>query len=174
MIGMKTLRVLIVEDNCDDVELLLMQLKKASYEVVHQRAETAKEVRTALLGSTWDVILSDYRMPGFSGLDALEVLHSTGLDIPFIIVSGNIGEETAAALMRQGVNDYLMKDNLERLAPAIAREMHEAENRRDKREAEIALAESEERLKLALSASGMGGMGMGPCDGRNDLVTRVF
>lgn len=156
MIGMKTLRVLIVEDNCDDVELLLMQLKKASYEVVHQRAETAKEVRTALLGSTWDVILSDYRMPGFSGLDALEVLHSTGLDIPFIIVSGNIGEETAAALMRQGVNDYLMKDNLERLAPAIAREMHEAENRRDKREAEIALAESEERLKLALSASGMG------------------
>lgn len=153
---MKTLRVLIVEDNDDDAELLLRQLRKANYEVIPGRAETAQELRAALQESTWDVVLSDYGMRDFNGLDALEVLQSTGLDIPFVIISGSIGEEIAASLMRHGVSDYLMKDNLERLAPAIAREMHEAENRRDKREAEVALAESEERLKLALSAAGMG------------------
>lgn len=153
---MRSLRVLIVEDNDDDAALLLRQLRKANYDVDYGRAESADEVVAALKNSSWDLILSDYGMRDFNGLDALELLHNTGLDIPFIIISGSIGEETAAALMRHGVSDYLMKDNLERLGPAIARELHEAENRREKAEAEVALVESEERLKLALSAAGMG------------------
>ena len=160
---MRDLRVLIVEDNVDDADLLLRQLKKAEFEVDYKRVETAAEVRAAL-AEEWDVILSDYGMRDFNGLAALEIVQEMGVDIPFIIVSGSIGEETAASLMRHGVNDYLMKDNMNRLVPAIQREMHEAENRREKREAEAALRQSEQRLKLALSAAGLGAW-------ERDLVT---
>lgn len=160
---MRHLRVLIVEDNVDDADLLLRQLKKAEFEVEYKRVETAAEVRAALK-EDWDVILSDYGMRDFNGLAALEIVQESGVDIPFIIVSGSIGEETAASLMRHGVNDYLMKDNMNRLVPAIQREMHEAENRREKREAEMALLQSEQRLKLALTAAGLGAW-------ERDLVT---
>ena len=152
---MQSLRVLIVEDNVDDADLLLRQLKKAEFDVAFTRVETAEQVRTALK-EPWDVILSDYGMRDFTGLEALEILQESGLDIPFIIISGSIGEEVAASLMRHGVSDYLMKDNMSRLVPAIQREMQEAENRREKREAEKLLAHSEQRLKLALNAAGLG------------------
>lgn len=153
---MKSLRVLIVEDNQDDAELLVSHLKKANYDVEHTCVATADALRKALADEEWDVVLSDYGMRDFTGLAALQIVQETGLDLPFIIISGSIGEETAASLMRHGVSDYLMKDNLSRLAPAIAREIQEAGMRREKREAERALAESEERLQLALSAAGMG------------------
>ncbi len=153
---MKTLRVLIVEDDANDADLLLRQLRKAGFEVEYRRAETADGVKSALAEEEFDIVISDYGMRGFSGLDALEILQESGLDIPFIIVSGSIGEEAASTLMRLGVSDYVMKESLSRLAPAVTRELQEAENRREKREAEQALLRSEERLKVALNAAGLG------------------
>src|SRR5256714_14138740 len=143
----RTLRVLHVEDSERDVALLTRYLTRAGYELTSERVETAEGMRAALSAREWDVILCDYSMPHFNALQALEVLKETGLDIPFIIISGTVGEAVAVAAMRAGANDYLMKDNLVRLAPTIEREMHEAENRRARRRAEAALKESEDRYR---------------------------
>jgi len=161
---MRTLRTLIIENDADFADLIRGQLEGAGYDLVCQRVETAEGVGEALESADWDVILSDNGMPGFSALDALEIVQESGRDIPFLIVSSSIGEETAASLMRHGANDYILKDDLSRLVPAIKRGIQESENRREKREAEMALAQSEERLKLALSAAGLGAW-------ERDLVT---
>ena len=99
--------------------------------------------------ATWDIIISDYNMPHFSGLAATELYQEKGLDIPFIIVSGTIGEEAAVAAMVSGAHDYVMKNNLPRLVPAIQRELREAESRKEHKMAEAALRESEERINKA-------------------------
>ena len=125
----ETLRVLLVEDSEDDAALTLRQLKKAGYVTAYERVDTAKAMRAALAANEWDIILSDYHMPEFSGPAALDVLRESGIDIPFIIISGAIGEETAVEVMRAGAHDYIMKDNLARLVPAIERELREAEVR---------------------------------------------
>jgi two-component system cell cycle sensor histidine kinase/response regulator CckA len=153
---MKFLNVLNVEDSLDDSTLILRHLSKADYKVHSLRVETAEDMRAALAEEPWDVIVSDYRMPNFSGLQAYNVLQESGQDIPFIIISGTIGEETAVQAMLTGVNDYMMKNNLSRLVPAIEREMTEVRNRRAKQKAERSLRESENRLKLALIAARMG------------------
>lgn len=153
---MKNLKILNIEDSSDDSALILRHFTKSGYEVFMDRIETPQAMRAALAGGGWDVIISDYRMPNFSGLEAYAVLKESGLDIPFIIISGTIGEETAVEAMLAGVNDYMMKNNLSRLVPAIEREMQETANRRARREAEEALRESEKRLQLALSAARMG------------------
>ena len=119
------LRVLLVEDSDDDSILLLRQLKRGGYEVVHKRVESAGEVNDALAKEVWDVVISDYAMPGFSGLDALRIVQEHGLDIPFILVSGQIGEDMAVSAMKAGAHDYLMKDKLARLVPAVERELRE-------------------------------------------------
>src|SRR5205085_5094400 len=137
-----TLRVLHVEDSERDVALLTRHLARAGYALASERVETADDMRAALKNQEWDVILCDYSMPHFNALQALEVLKETGLDIPFIIISGTVGEATAVEVMRAGANDYLMKDNLARLAPTIEREVHEAENRRARRRAEEELIET--------------------------------
>lgn len=144
---MKHLQLLIVEDSLDDAELLKIHLKRAGYEIKSERVDTAQEVREALKNRDFDIIVSDFQMPGFGGLEAFEILKESGLDIPFILISGTIGEETAVEAMIAGVNDYLMKDKLSRLVPAIERELNEAANRRAKREAELALKKSEERFR---------------------------
>src|SRR2546430_8086131 len=141
------LRVLLVEDSDDDAILLLRQLKRAGHEVVHRRIESAPEVKDALATESWDVVISDYAMPGFSGLDALRMVQEHGLDIPFILVSGQIGEDMAVAAMKAGAHDSLMKDKLARLVPAVERELREAEVRRARRRADLALRESEERFR---------------------------
>jgi len=125
----KPLRVLIVEDSVDDAELLLRLIKKGGYSVYYERICTAKQMEDSLCKSEWDVIISDYKMPGFSGIKALEILNKHQLDIPFILVSGNIGEQLAVEAMKKGANDYIMKDNLSRLVPAIEREIKEAKIR---------------------------------------------
>ncbi len=153
---MKFLNILNVEDSIDDYDLIQRHLKKSGYEVHSERVETAETMRAALSTRTWDVIISDYRMPYFSGLEAFAVLKESELDIPFIIISGTIGEDTAVDAMLRGVNDYMMKNNLSRLIPAIERETQEVMNRRAKQKAEESLRESEQRLKLALTAAGMG------------------
>lgn len=144
---MKPLRVLNIEDSEDDAELLQLHLTRAGYEARTDRVQTADAMKVALAAGEWDVIISDYRMPNFTGLEALEVLKETGLDIPFILISGTIGEETAVGAMLAGVSDYLMKDKLARLVPAIERGRKEAAERRARRQAESDSAKSEERYR---------------------------
>src|SRR5258706_1847694 len=133
----KVLRVLNVEDREQDAVLLWRHLSSAGYEVAADRVDTADAMKAALRRKKWDIILCDYSMPRFSALAALDVLRESGLDLPLIIISGTVGEQVAVEAMRAGANDYLMKDNLVRLAPTIERELNEAENRRNKGQAEI-------------------------------------
>jgi two-component system, cell cycle sensor histidine kinase and response regulator CckA len=132
----KPLRILNVEDSPQDVMLLTRHLTSSGYEITNDRVETAAEMEAALAACEWDVILCDYSMPKFNAIAALELLHETRLDIPFIIISGTVGEEIAVEAMLSGANDYLPKNNLMRLVPAIERELTEAENRRLQRRAE--------------------------------------
>jgi signal transduction histidine kinase/FixJ family two-component response regulator len=139
----RSLNVLIVEDCEDDVLLLKRHLLQGGYLLHCCWVDTAQALNRALSEETWDVVLSDYSLPSFTAIDALFMLQKKALDLPFIIVSGAIGEETAVSAMKAGAHDYVMKDNLVRLVPAIERELREAAMRRERREAEEALKESE-------------------------------
>ncbi|TAK29540.1 MAG: response regulator [Chloroflexota bacterium] len=145
------LRVLIVEDSEDDARLLVKFLTKQAIDVAAQRVDTAEAMQAALEEGPWDVILSDHNMPEFSAFDALDILKNSGLDVPFIIVSGLIGEEVAVEAMKAGAHDYIMKGKLARLVPAIERELRDANVRRERRQADealrIAYAELEKRVK---------------------------
>ncbi|HEB86417.1 MAG TPA: GGDEF domain-containing response regulator [Gammaproteobacteria bacterium] len=134
-----SLRILLVEDNPDDAELVLRILRKGGYSLDSLRVDNEPDLKDALENSTWDVVLSDYSMPGFSGLAALNILKEQNLDIPFIVISGTIGEDVAVEAMRLGAHDYLMKNNLIRLVPAIRRELHDANERYARRIAEQTL-----------------------------------
>lgn len=132
----KPLRVLLIEDSENDAELLLLELRRSGYEVESERVETRANMQAMLSEKEWEVILSDYTLPQFSAPQALEVLKTSGLDIPFIILSGTIGEETAVAALKAGANDFLIKGKYARLGPVIERELREAESRRDRKRAE--------------------------------------
>ena len=138
------IRVLIVEDQEDDAALMLRELRRAQFEPEYERVETEEELTAALEKGGWDIVLSDHGLPRFNSLQALNMLHESGLDLPFIIVSGSIGEDLAVAAMKSGAHDYIMKNNLARLGPAVEREMREAEVRRARKVAE------EQRQSLAL------------------------
>ena len=127
------LRVLIVEDQEDDAALMLRELRRAQFEPEYQRVETEEELTAALEKGGWDIVLSDHGLPRFNSLQALNMLHESGLDLPFIIVSGSIGEDLAVAAMKSVAHDYIMQNNLARLGPAVEREMLEAEVRRARR-----------------------------------------
>ncbi|WP_245894342.1 hybrid sensor histidine kinase/response regulator [Chamaesiphon polymorphus] len=141
------LKILIVEDSEDDLLLLLRELRRSGYVLDYERVETAERMQAALERQTWDIIIADYTLPRFSAPEALQLLQHQHQDLPFIIVSGTIGEETAVAAMRAGAHDYLLKDNLARLVPAIERELREAQERQKRLDAEQALRESEERFR---------------------------
>src|SRR4030042_3694289 len=123
------IRVLIVEDSEEDTLLIVRELKRGGFDPINERVETAEGMKAALSTKTWDLILADYSMPHFSGLEALKLSQETGLDLPFIIVSGSIGEDVAVEAMKSGAHDYLMKNNLTRLFPAIQQELRVAEGR---------------------------------------------
>ena len=125
----KALRILCVEDSEDDTELLLRELRKGGFAPEHCRVDNEEAMRAALASSIWDIVVSDYSMPNFDGISALNVLKQFGSDIPFIIVSANIGEEIAVMAMKAGAHDYIMKDKLARLVPAIEREVKEVKIR---------------------------------------------
>lgn len=140
--GSRLLRVLFVEDSLADAFLLERALTRGGFRVVSDRVDTAEDMNRALEQREWDLVLADHSMPGFSSTQALEILKSQRLDLPFIIVSGHIEEDIAVFAMNSGAHDYIMKDRLARLVPAVEREVREAEVRR-------ARAKSEEELRRA-------------------------
>jgi len=145
----KSLRILIVEDSEDDTELLLHELRRAAYDPTFERVDTPAAMSAALEQQKWDLIVADFSMPQFNALAALELLNKKGLDLPFIIVSGTIGEELAVTAMKNGARDYIMKGNLRRLVPAVERELSEAVQRRERKRAEEELRINQEQFRVA-------------------------
>lgn len=148
------LRVLIVEDSEDDTALLLRELKQGGYEPVFRRVDTASAMIEALNEEQWDVVISDYVMPEFNGLAALKLTKEMDPDLPFIIVSGKIGEDIAVEAMKAGAHDYIMKDNFSRLVPAIDRELNELKIRKERKKVVKALKESETLYKTIFENTG--------------------
>ena len=130
------LRILLIEDSEDDARLVLREVKRAGYDIESERVETAEAMRSALTRQPWDLIICDFSLPSFSAPHALELLKKSGIDLPFIIVSGTIGEESAVNALKAGAHDFIIKGNFARLIPAIERELKEAEVRRERRERE--------------------------------------
>jgi signal transduction histidine kinase len=143
----KPIGVLIVEDCEEDARLVLRELRRGGFAPKFERVDTAETMTAALAGHKWDLIISDYTMPEFSGLAALTILKGSGLDLPFIIVSGAIGEDVAVAAMKAGAHDYLMKGNFQRLVPSIERELREVEVRYQRRQAEMKVKQNVARLQ---------------------------
>ena len=134
----KKLSTLLVEDSEADAELIVRELKDGGFDPIYERVDTPRSMTDALNLRPWDVVIADYSMPGFGGETALAMLRERGLDVPFISVSGTIGEDLAVSMMKAGAHDYLMKGNLKRLVPAIERELEAAESRRERQRAQAA------------------------------------
>lgn len=141
-------RILLVEDNEDDAHLLLRNLQKLGVECESLRVADRDAMRSAFEES-WDIVLADYSLPGFGGFEALELTRAVDPDLPFILISGTIGEELAVQAMKSGAQDYIMKDNLTRLLPAIEREVNEYQNRKQRADLLKRLRANEEQLKAA-------------------------
>ncbi|HKW83139.1 MAG TPA: response regulator, partial [Burkholderiaceae bacterium] len=141
----KAVKVLIVEDSEDDARLAMRMLRQGGFIPSYVRVENVEALKAAFERERWDAVLSDFRLPGFSGVEALEVFRSANLDIPFIFFSGTIGEETAVAAMKAGASDYVMKQNMARLAPVLERELDQALVRAEHRKAKIDLEVSRDR-----------------------------
>jgi len=169
----RLLQILVVEDSEDDALLLELAIKREGAPCVCRRVETAEELAAALDASNWDAIIADYVMPKFGGLEALAMVREHGLDVPFIIVSGHINEDTAVAAMKAGAHDYVMKDKLARLTPAIAREMLDAEVRRARRASEKKLWE-EQSFRAAIEISIPSGIAVVDLNGRQSYVNPAF
>ena len=149
----KPIRVLIVDDSEDDCFLLVRQLKKGGFRPTYERVDVAETMSDALDNHHWDLILCDYSMPGFSAFSALEIYNQNGFDMPFIIVSGTIADEIAVDAMKAGAHDYIMKNNMARLNPAIERELREAKNRHERKRADQKLKRSEEKYRTLFEES---------------------
>lgn len=148
------LRVLIVEDSESDAALIIRDLQRAGYVPIHQRVQTAAEMKSALEREDWAIIIADYSMPQFDASTALKILDESGRDdIPFIVVSGAMGEDAAVAMMKAGAHDYVMKDKMARLIPAVQRELDDAEVRRKHKQAEQALRRSEQNYRSLVESS---------------------
>ncbi len=141
------LRVLLVEDTEDDAALVLRALQRGGYDVTFERVQSAESMSAALERERWDAIVSDYSMPGFDAPSAFRLFRERGGDIPFIIVSGTVGEEVAVEAMKLGVHDYLLKGKLTRLVPAIERELRDAADRQARRKAELAAVATEAKFR---------------------------
>jgi len=150
---MNQIKILMIEDAEADAELCLLELERLGYDVTCERVMTAAEMSEALAREPWDLILSDYSMPTFGALEALAIAQQSGLDLPFIIVSGTIGEEVAVKALRKGAHDFLLKGRLARLGPAIEREVREAHERRERRAAEKAAEGAVQERRRAEAAN---------------------
>ncbi|HEX7501447.1 MAG TPA: PAS domain S-box protein, partial [Polyangia bacterium] len=143
----RPLSVLFLEDSEDDVLLVARHLTRAGFTVESLRVDTPDDFRSALKSGTWDVVISDYSLPGLNALAAINIFKEAGPDVPFLVVSGAVGEETAVEVLKSGAHDVLIKNNLARLAPAVERELREAAERRARRKAEESLAASEIKFR---------------------------
>jgi len=150
------LKVLNIEDSEDDSLLLLRELRCSGFNVILERVETAEELRTALPKQPWDIIISDYNLPKFDAHGALGIVKETHPELPFIVVSGTIGELSAVKLMKAGAHDYLMKENLARLSEAVRREVRESQIRANLQRSKVELAQTKERSQLAIEGLGIG------------------
>src|ERR1700720_2773096 len=137
------LRVLVVEDSEDDAALLVLELRRGGYDVSYERGDTAAAMSSALNTKEWDLVVSDHSMPNFSGSAALSLLRTKESELPFIFISGTMGEEAAVAALKDGAQDYLMKSNLTRLVPAVQRELREVDARRERKQLEQQLRQSQ-------------------------------
>jgi PAS domain S-box-containing protein len=148
------LRVLVIEDSENDTELLLRNLERGGYEIVHRRVETAEALGAELDQGSWDILFCAFTMPRFSGRTALEIVRNRDLDLPFIFVSGTLGEDVAVQAIKEGANDYVMKSNLTRLVPAMERELRDAKARRLRRHAEEEMHISEFKYRHLFESLG--------------------
>src|SRR5271163_4921799 len=145
--SMVRVRLLILENEADDAELTLLELKASGFDVEYTLAQDREQFLAALRGGEYDAILADYRLPSWTGLDALKELRASGKDIPFLLLTGTLGEEAAVECIKQGVNDYILKGHLRRLPSALKRALEEKNLRDENTRAHKALAESEARAR---------------------------
>ncbi len=151
-----TINVLIIEDSEDDAILVVRSLRQGGFVITWERVQTVEELHQALASRNWDVIISDYNLPKMNATTALEIVKQSQLDLPFIVVSGTIGETSAVDLMRAGANDYLMKGSLARLSEVVRREIREFKMRLERQQASLELELTKQRLQLALEGSAIG------------------
>lgn len=164
------LQLLIVEDLEDDMLLILRELRQGGYRLDYVRVETPEAMQAALDRTTWDLIIADYTLPKFSAPEALKLVQRQQQDLPFIIVSGTIGEEIAVAAMKAGAHDYIFKGNLARLVPAVERELREAKERQKRHQAELALRESEEKIREQAALINIASDAIFVCDFSNQIT----
>ncbi len=144
----QNLKVLMIEDLQEDAELTILALQNGGYDIIYERVETLKDMKHALASKQWDCIISDYSLPHFNGFEALKEFKKTDLEIPFLFVSGTMGEDVAVEAMKAGAHDYIVKGRLSRLIPALERELKESDLRRQKKRTEEALGKSEENFRI--------------------------
>jgi formate hydrogenlyase transcriptional activator len=149
------LNVLIVDDSKDDAELVVRELKRGGYDVRHQRVDTAAAMDSAASANAWDLVVCDYSMPQFSGMDALRMQRAMGTDVPFIFLSGTIGEEAAIAALKEGAHDCLNKSDLKRLIPTVRRELRDAAEREARKRLELEVRELQKFAAISRLAGGM-------------------
>ncbi len=168
--NLRNLRVLIVEDSEDDTFLVLRALRRGGYNVDYLRVDTPTAMQAALAEELWDIVIADYTLPEFSAPDALKLLQSQQQDVPFIIVSGTIGEEVAVAAMKAGAHDYLIKGQLTRLVPAVERELRESIERQKQRETLQALLDTEQKIREQAALINIASDAIFLCDLNNHII----
>ncbi len=168
------LSLLLVEDSEADAELLLRELRRRGFEVRPRRVDTADDLEAALVTGSWDIVISDHNMPTFDGAEALRIVRRVSPDLPFVVVSGMLGEEHAVEAMRSGASDFVLKSKLDRLAPVIERELRDAEQRAEQRRTAAALAEAQRQFQHVQKLEAIGRLAGGIAHDFNNLLTAIL